>query len=74
MGARLRIIVKAATFVALAATLAGCNLLPVRTVHDYCQLAHPLRVCESDQMCDPLAKDILAHNETGERVCGKKWK
>lgn len=72
----MRIIVKAATFVVLGATLAGCNLLPVRTVHDYCQLDKPVKLLNAEY--DLLGKEsqdlILAHNEAGKAVCGKTYK
>lgn len=67
--------VRAATIVALAA-MTGCGLLPVRTVHDYCQLDKPVKLLSAEY--DLLSKDsqdlILAHNEAGKAVCGKSYK
>ncbi len=72
MVARLSYVAKAATIVAFSAVIAGCNLLPVRTVHDYCQIARPLLVSQQDILTDGTAKQILSANETGAKVC--HWK
>jgi len=68
-------VVRAATIVAFAA-MTGCGLLPVRTVHDYCQLDKPVKLLTTEY--DLLGKEsqdlILAHNEAGKAVCGKTYK
>ena len=56
--------------------MTGCGLLPVRTVHDYCQLDKPVKLLNAEY--DLLGKEsqdlILAHNEAGKAVCGKTYK
>ena len=68
-------VARAATIVVFAA-LTGCSLLPVRTVHDYCQLDKPVKLLNAEY--DLLGKEsqdlILAHNEAGKSVCGKSYK
>ena len=71
---RLNTVAKAAKTVVFSALIAGCNLLPVRTVHDYCQLDRPVKLTKAEflSLSDESAKQIKAHNESGEDIC--KWK
>lgn len=74
MNAALRSAAKWATFVAFLAMIAGCNLLPVRTVHDECAIDRPIRLTKAEflALSDESAKQIRQHNETGAKVCN--WK
>lgn len=38
---------------------------------DYCALARPIYIGEEDTLSDETARQILAHNLLGERLC--KW-
>ena len=35
-----------------------------------CAAWRPILVADEDQITDPTARDILAHNLTGRRLCG----
>jgi len=65
-------VAKAATVVAFSAVIAGCNLLPMRTIHDECVIDRPVRLTKAEflALSDESAKQILQHNETGANVCG----
>jgi len=67
-------VAKATTTGAFSALIAGCNLLPVRTVHDYCQLDRPVKLTRAEflSLSDESAKQIMAHNNSGQDIC--KWR
>lgn len=48
-----------------ALALAGCST----TGGDYCLLAKPIRPSTSDVLTEGTARQILAQNETGEKLC-----
>jgi hypothetical protein len=52
------------------ALLAGCATEHPRPGHMVCDWAAPIRPSRADQLTDGTARQILAHNETGARLCG----
>lgn len=60
------------TRIAMLATtmilLAACATAGPAT--DGCEWTAPILVSQSDDLTDGTARQILAHNRTGERVCG----
>jgi len=76
MNAALQFVAKAATIVAFSAVIAGCNLLPVRTIHDECVIDRPVRLTHEEflALSDESAKQIRAHNKAGQDICGWKSK
>lgn len=52
----------------LLAGCAGTGAVPT----DPCGPWRPILIAEQDRMTDRTSEDILAHNLTGERLCG--WK
>jgi hypothetical protein len=53
-----------------AALLAGCATEHHGPGLMVCDWAAPIRHSRADQMTDATARQILAHNETGARLCG----
>lgn len=53
----------------LATLLSGCGTSGPVT-EGYCSLVGPIFVGDLDDLTDETARQILAHNETWERVCG----
>lgn len=59
--------------IAGAATVSGCSLSKqIRTVTDYCTPWRAIYPSRQDVLTDGTAKAILAHDQTGEKLCG--WK
>lgn len=54
---------------ALAILLSGCGGGPARGV-DVCGPWRPIYISSLDQLSGPLGRQIVAHNEVGERLCG----
>ncbi len=52
------------------ALLAGCATEHPRPGQMVCDWAEPIRPSRADQLTDGTARQILAHNETGARLCG----
>jgi hypothetical protein len=52
--------------------MAGCAPAQVKTVTDYCTPWRPIYVAAKDVLSDPTAREILAHDQTGAKLCG--WK
>ena len=50
----------------------GCAVQKTRTVTDYCTPWHPIFVSKKDVLTDATARAILAHDQTGAKLCG--WK
>lgn len=67
-------VIRLAVIVALAACCVGCASLEPQTVAhtDYCTPWAPIYVSKKDVLTNATAKAILAHDETGARLCG--WK
>ena len=55
---------------ALALLLNGCATSGRATEGSDCAWARPILVSRDDVLSDLTARQILAHNETGRRVCG----
>lgn len=55
----------------LTCLLTGCAA--TSQIHDYCQIAHPIRLAkgEAAKLSDATAREILTHNEQWAKVCGK---
>jgi hypothetical protein len=45
---------------------------PATSGDSFCAVARPMYVSKDDVLTEPLARDILSHNEYGARKCG--WK
>lgn len=59
----------------LAVLLQSCGTTGAVTespviVDNGCKWARPIYVSKSDKLTDPTADQILAHNMTGQRLCG----
>lgn len=52
----------------MALLLSACGTSGVG-INDYCVLFSPIRVSRADVLTDGTARQILAQNETWERVC-----
>ena len=50
----------------LVVMLSGCSSV---AINDYCAIANPIYVSKNDGFTDLTARQILDHNETGEKVC-----
>lgn len=50
----------------LAVSLAGCGI----KIGTECDWAAPIRPSRSDQLTPDTQRQILAHNETGAKLCG----
>lgn len=37
---------------------------------EYCKVSRPILISQADVLTDETARDILAHNLTGKRLCG----
>jgi len=55
------------TMLALATLLSGCA---GSGAADYCAPWRPIRVAAEDVLGEATARDVLAHNLTGRRLCG----
>jgi hypothetical protein len=49
--------------------LSGCGA--GSAINDYCVVANPIYVSKKDGFTPLTARQILDHNETGEKIC--KW-
>lgn len=49
--------------------LTGCG---GSAINDYCSVASPIYVSKKDGFTSLTARQILDHNETGEKIC--RWK
>ena len=54
----------------IVALLAGCATDDLRPGQMVCDWAAPIRPSRADQLTDGTARQILAHNETGAKLCG----
>lgn len=54
-----------------AALTAGCATIP-RHLQNDCDWAEPIRPSRADVLTDGTLEQIVAHNETGQELCG--WK
>ncbi len=53
--------------------LNGCEMLGQENrASDFCSVARPIYVSETDVFSDTTARAILNHNEKGRSICG--WK
>jgi hypothetical protein len=59
-------VTKSLIILLLAGLLAGCST----TAGDFCIVSHPIRPSSSDSLTEGTARQVLAHNEYGARVCG----
>ena len=41
---------------------------------DFCATAKPIFISRTDEISDATAREILAHNLTGQKLCGWKGK
>ena len=53
----------------VALVLSGCG---TTRPGDFCLVSEPIRPSESDGLTTGTARQVLAHNEYGAKVCG--WK
>lgn len=51
----------------VAGLLAGCQT----TAGDFCLVSAPIRPSSSDQLTEGTARQVLAHNNYGAKVC--RW-
>jgi hypothetical protein len=54
----------------IAISTSGCATNPI--FKDDCDWAKPIRPSRSDVLTDGTKRQILAHNEAGQKLCG--WK
>lgn len=54
----------------LLALLSGASGCTHGTVSDFCLIAKPIRPAAADVLTDGTVTQILAHDETGKRLCG----
>lgn len=52
---------------ALCLVLGGC------ASGDFCSVAKPLTVSKHDVLTRETKNEVVAHNETGEKLCGRSW-
>ena len=57
---------KTSALIIMALLLAGCGA----TAGNFCQVSAPILPSESDSLTDGTARQVLIHNEYGQRVCG----
>jgi len=50
-----------------------CLLLSGCASGNFCSIARPLTVSKSDVLTRETANQIVAQNETGEKLCGSSW-
>lgn len=55
---------------ALALACSACTAPQVRTITDYCTPWRPIYISTQDVLTDATARAILAHDETGAKLCG----
>lgn len=60
----------AATGCGTCPTLTPVQQAVAATAPDFCATAKPIYVSKSDVISDATAKEILAHNLTGRKLCG----
>lgn len=59
-------VTRAIIILVLAGLLAACST----TAGDFCFVSQPIRPSSSDSLTEGTARQVLAHNEYGARVCG----
>lgn len=69
---RLNLALRAIPLLMLALVCAGCAAPQVRTVTDYCTPWRAIYSSQQDVLTDVTARAILAHDQTGAKLCG--WK
>lgn len=57
---------KTSIAIIFALALVGC----ASTAGDFCLVSSPIRPSSSDSLTDGTGRQVLAHNEYGEKVCG----
>lgn len=57
---------RTSALIILALLLAGCSA----TAGNFCQVSLPIRPSASDNLTDGTARQVLTHNQYGQRVCG----
>ena len=48
----------------------GCAIDRAAAVPDFCATARPIYISKTDTFSDQTARQVLAHNLTGARLCG----
>lgn len=62
--------IRSIALMSILASLGGCATAAGNG--DFCSVASPIRPSVQDVLTDGTARQILAHDETGAKLCG--WK
>ena len=57
------------TLLLMTILLAGCATGPAPTIDTACDWVRPIWIHPADQLTPRTARQVLAHNETWQRIC-----